>query len=182
MGAIALLLLTLSSCTTEPPQSANGQSTAEEILQSALAEADSQDLCGEFFQPEFAAAESQVYPSEDSTLVEIACTLTAYQGVYAYAASFPDGQLQPLALDVFHADGTGQFVRTRESTLAGLTTFEPGSSTLTVLSKARGLADCGSWAEYRWTGSQLELVEFRYQVCDASEELIDPADYPQIYP
>ena len=67
--------------------------------------------------------------------------------------------------------------------MGGLSTFEPEQNRLTVFSKARGLGDCGSLAEYRWTGDELELETFLYQECDdTAESFIEPADYPQVYP
>jgi len=153
------------------------------ILQTALDQAEALDMCDGFYQPEVAEAESQVYPLGDRALVEVTCARAAYQLVYAYGVYQPDGTLQPLSLDVFYPDPTGQFERTSEPTVGGLSTFEPEQNRLTVFSKARGLGDCGSLAEYRWTGDELELETFLYQECDdTAESFIEPADYPQVYP
>jgi hypothetical protein len=95
----------------------------------------------------------------------------------------PDGTLHPLTMDVFYPDQAGQLVRTSEATVAGLSTFDPEQGVLTVFSKARGVGDCGSLADYRWTGSELELETYRYKGCDDSTaEFVDPTDYPQVYP
>lgn len=193
---LAVLLFTaITGCTTPPPSgSADPAATAdpatesdlpsdEVILQTMIDEVEARDLCDGFYQPEMATAESQVYRMGDRALVELQCATAAYQSVYAFVAVQPDGTLQPLALDLFYPNESGQFERTSEATVGGLTSFDPETSLLTVFSKARGLGDCGSLAEYRWTGSELELTTFRYQACsDSPGALVDPADYPQVYP
>ncbi|MBE9139893.1 DUF1176 domain-containing protein [Nodosilinea sp. LEGE 07088] len=116
-------------------------------------------------------------------MVEIVCARAAYQLVYTYGVYQPDGTLQPLTLDVFYPDEAGQMTRTSDPTIGGLADFDGASAELTVFSKARGLGDCGSLAEYHWTGRELELLTYRYQECmDAAADFIKPADYPQIYP
>ncbi|PSR15687.1 hypothetical protein C8255_21770 [filamentous cyanobacterium CCP3] len=187
----AALLMAIAGCNMPPPsESASLEATAESdlpadevILQTVLDQAESQDICDGFYQPEVAEAESQVYRLGDRALVELQCATAAYQSVYAYVAVQPDSTLQLLALDVLYPDQAGQFERSSEATIGGLTSFDPETSLLTVFSKARGLGDCGSLAEYRWTGSDLELATFRYQECsDSPGELVDPANYPQVYP
>ncbi|PSN12728.1 hypothetical protein C7293_18915 [filamentous cyanobacterium CCT1] len=184
----AVLFTAIAGCNTPPPSGSADPATEsdlpadEVILQSVLDQAESQDICDGFYQPEV-AAESQVYRLGDRALVELQCATAAYQSVFAYVAVQPDGTLQPLTLDVFYPDQAGQFERSSEATVGGTTSFDPETSLLTVFSKSRGLGDCGSLAEYRWTGSELELATFRYQECsDSPGELVDPADYPQIYP
>nr|WP_242024746.1 DUF1176 domain-containing protein [Leptolyngbya sp. FACHB-60] len=178
---------TSSSPPTEPgtdPESADTLPTNEVILQTVYDQVESLDLCNGFYQPEAAQAESRVYRVGDRALVELVCANAAYQSVYAYVAYQPDGSWQPLSLDVFYPDETGQFVRASEGTVGGLATFDPEQALLTVFSKARGIGDCGSLADYRWSGGELELETFRYQECSDSpeENLVEPANYPQIYP
>jgi hypothetical protein len=165
------------------PDSESSLPADEVILQTVYDQVESLDLCNGFYQPEVAQAESRVYRVGDRALVELVCANAAYQSVYAYVAYQPDGSWQPLSLDVFYPDETGQFVRTSEGTVGGLATFDPEQGLLTVFSKARGVGDCGSLADYRWSGGELELETFRYQECsDSGEEFVEPADYPQIYP
>ncbi|WP_194058513.1 DUF1176 domain-containing protein [Nodosilinea sp. LEGE 06152] len=191
----ALLLTAIAACNAPPPSgSAEPEATAdpasesdlpadEVILQTVLEQAESQDSCDGFYQPEVAAAESRVYRTGDRALVELQCATAAYQSVYAFVGVQPDGTLQPLTLDLFYPNESGQFERTSEATVGGLTSFDPETSLLTVFSKARGLGDCGSLAEYRWTGAELELTTFRYQECsDSPGEQVDPVDYPRVYP
>lgn len=193
--AAALLLTAIAGCNTPPPSSTASTEGASEpasarelpddevILQSVLDQAESQDICDGFYQPEVAAAESQVYRLGDRALVELQCATAAYQFVYAYVAIEPDGTLKPLTLEVLYPNESGQFERSSEATVGGLASFDSETSLLTVFSKARGVGDCGSLAEYRWTGADLELATFRYQECsDSPEEFVDPADYPQVYP
>ncbi|HZG40901.1 MAG TPA: DUF1176 domain-containing protein [Nodosilinea sp.] len=195
LGAIAaLVMIAIAGCNTAPPATPEATPPApagsdadlpedDVILQTVYDQVDSLDLCDGFYQPEVAAAESRVYRMGDRALVELVCAQAAYQSVYAYAVNQPDGSWQPLSLDLFYPDETGQFVRASEATVGGLANFDPEQGLLTVFSKARGLGDCGSLADYRWSGGELELETFRYQECSATaEELVDPADYPQIYP
>ncbi|TVQ05199.1 MAG: DUF1176 domain-containing protein [Leptolyngbya sp. DLM2.Bin27] len=189
----ALVTVAIAGCNPPPsstpavsaPEPGAGDLPTEEvILQTVYAEVESLDLCDGFLQPEVAQANSQVWIMGDRALVEINCALVAYQMVYAYAVYHPDGSVQPLSLDVFDPDATGAFGRSREATVGGLADFDPDQGQLTIFSKARGLGDCGSLADYRWSGAELELDTFRYQACSdtAEADLIDPADYPQIYP
>lgn len=153
------------------------------MLQTVVDEAARLDWCDGFFQPEVAGAESQVYRLGDRALVELRCARAAYQLVYAYSVFQPDGTIQPLRLDVFYPNESGQFVRTRETTVGGLADFDPATGLLTLFSKARGIGDCGSLAEYRWTGRELSLETFRYQDCgDPTESVLAPIEYPLIYP
>lgn len=189
---VALVMGAIVGCNAPPsstpeasaPESAAGELPSEEVmLQTVYAEVEALDLCDGFLQPEVAQADSQVYVMGGRALVEINCAMAAYQMVYAYAVYHPDGSVQPLSLDVFYPDAAGEFGRSSEATVGGLADFDPEPGRLTIFSKARGLGDCGSLADYRWSGGELELETFRYQECsDSAEELIDPADYPQIYP
>ncbi|PZU96961.1 MAG: hypothetical protein DCF32_21085 [Leptolyngbya sp.] len=201
-GTVAfLVMMAIAGCTTPPasnpeassPTPAEARAGAdpsgdslpadEVILQTVYDQVESLDLCDGFYQPEVAQAESRVYRLGDRALVELVCANAAYQSVYAYVAYQPDGSWQPLAIDGFYPDETGQFVRTSESTVAGLATFDPEQEQLTVFSKARGIGDCGSLANYRWSGDELALETFLYQACsDSPGEFVEPANYPQIYP
>ncbi|MBW4483244.1 MAG: DUF1176 domain-containing protein [Tildeniella torsiva UHER 1998/13D] len=197
---VMLVMVAIAGCNTPPSPNPEASSPSAEsapdasgdvdlpgdeaILQTVYDQAESLDLCDGFYQPEVAQADSRVYRLGDRALVELVCANAAYQSVYAYVAYQPDGSWQPLSLDGFYPDETGQFVRTSEGTVAGLATFDPEQGLLTVFSKARGIGDCGSLADYRWTGDKLALETFRYQECSDSpeENFVEPADYPQVYP
>lgn len=191
-GAVAALgMIAIAGCNKPPADSGAAPEpvvesplpTDEVILQTIYDQVESRDLCDGFFQPEVAQTASRVYAMGDLALVELVCAQAAYQSVYAYAVYQADGSWQPLTLDVFAPDGTGGFARSSQTTVGGLSEFDPDLGLLTVFSKARGLGDCGSLADYRWEGGELELATFRYQDCsDSPGELVDPADYPQVYP
>lgn len=192
-GAVAALItIAIAGCNASQPSTlgVSGAGTIppdDVILETALAEVEAQDLCDGFFQPE-AAAESRVYPLGDNrALVEVVCAFTAYQMVYTYGVYEAEGGWRSISLDLFYPSETGEFVRTSEGTVGGLADFDPAQGRLTVFSKARGIGDCGSLADYRWTGDNLDLETYRYQECsespnDIPEELIDPTHYPQIFP
>jgi hypothetical protein len=193
--AIAALALGMSiGCNAAPPATTREHlgtvnlPTDDAILQTVYDQVDSLDLCDGFFQPEVAAVESRVYRLGDGpALVEVLCAQAAYQGVYAYVTYDSDGTVRSLSLEGFYPDATGQFVRSQQVTVGGLTTLDTDQRLLTVFSKARGLGDCGSLATYRWTGAELELATFRYQACsdspnDAAATFNNPNTFPQIYP
>ncbi|WOD40070.1 DUF1176 domain-containing protein [Nodosilinea sp. E11] len=183
-----LAMFAIAACNAPAPpapaEPESGQLPADEVIfQTVYDQVESLDLCDGFFQPEVTQAESQVYALGDWALVELVCAQAAYQLVYAYVAYQADGSWQPLSLDGFAPDETGAFGRTSETTVGGLATFDPEPGVLTIFSKARGLGDCGSLADYRWSEGRLELETFRYQACSATaEEFVEPGDYPQIYP
>ncbi|QQE65679.1 hypothetical protein GFS31_23670 [Leptolyngbya sp. BL0902] len=192
--SLLALLLAAVGCQSAPLGSPSAPSSGGEtvavdwasdadLLPAVLAQVEDLDLCDGFFQAEVAAAESEIYPMGDRALVQVLCAHAAYQSVYAYAAVFPDGTLEPLTLDVFYPDGAGDFQRASEATVGGIVNFDPSYDELTVFSKARGLGDCGSFAVYRWTGQALDLETYRYQDCtDTPERAPHPATYPLVYP
>lgn len=195
-SAIALMLMVVIGGCTQPDTAAESSPTASEvpqiaddlpadevILQAVLSEVENSDLCDGFYDPAVAQADSQVYVVDNQAIVEIVCARAAYQLVYAYAAYEPNGVVQPIPLELFYPDETGEFIRSSEPTTGGLATFDPDQRTLSIFTKARGLGDCGAFAEYAWTGDDLALTSYRYQACDdTSETYIEPEDYPQIYP
>ncbi|MGF1460915.1 MAG: DUF1176 domain-containing protein [Leptolyngbyaceae cyanobacterium] len=153
------------------------------IVRSVLEEVQRTDQCNGFYDPNIALTQSQVLWIGNSVLVEVVCTLTAYQLIYTYSAYASDGSILPLPLDTFYRDEAGGFERSNTLTLAGLADFDHNRNELAVFSKARGLGDCGSWAAYQWTGMEFVLTTFRYQVCgDSAGEYVAPTDYPQVFP
>ncbi len=128
---------------------------------------------------------SSVYKiNEQQYLVEFLCFLGAYQGNYEYLLydTTPTGvKVKSLSFDVFEPNGSGKFTSTNVSSISGLPDYEPEKQLLTVFTKYRGLADCGSLAKYKWEESEFKLLEYRVkEKCDGT--YLEPDQYSQVYP
>ena len=128
---------------------------------------------------------SSVYKiNEQQYLVEFLCFLGAYQGNYEYLLydTTPTGvKVKSLSLDVFEPNGSGKFTSTNVNSISGLPDYEPEKQLLTVFTKYRGLADCGSLAKYKWEESEFKLLEYRVkEKCDGT--YLEPDQYSQVYP
>lgn len=106
-------------------------------------------------------------------LVFLECRRGAYQSEYlAYRVSREDPkQVSPLVLPV-----TPGIEHTFENTLSQ-PEWDLESGTLTVGAKGRGVADCGYWAKWRFTGEAFQLAEFHEQRICAGR----PWDWPALY-
>lgn len=145
-------------------------------------------------QPNEALALS-VYPigqASDHTrhwVVEFPCMMAAYQGSYRYVLLRQvdsHWSYSPLVfMDAAQAKA-GQVQWTELEELVGLPTIDEKKPVLTILSKSRGMGDCGSWTRYQLnvqTG-QTTCLEARSQACsnnpDLDEEII-PSQWPLLF-
>ena len=116
--------------------------------------------CEESFRETFAAApDGPGLPLRDTgverhalgdgrTLYLVQCDQAAYQGVYVAMETGPgDGPARLLRFPMADADG-GRVSRRDDDSLVGDMQFNETDKTLTVLTKARGVGDCGSYAVY----------------------------------
>ena len=116
--------------------------------------------CEESFRETFAAApDGPGLPLRDTgvqrhdlgdgrTLYLVQCDQAAYQGIYAAMETGPgDGPAKLLRFPTADADG-GRVIRREDDSLVGDMQFDETNKTLTVLTKARGVGDCGSYAVY----------------------------------
>jgi hypothetical protein len=119
------------------------------------------------------------------SLVEVGCARGAYQDsllYYLHDESRAPAHSTRLSLPSYEAVDDEWEPRELEET-AGETSFDPARKTLTVLTRARGLADCGGVARYRVQGAKLALVEFRGRPCDGDPEIAPPpAKWPRVFP
>ncbi|CAN5895746.1 hypothetical protein BH23GEM7_BH23GEM7_12670 [soil metagenome] len=115
------------------------------------------------------------YPlAEGRSLVEVVCLVAAYQRSHLYLMyderttppqarllRFPTYVLQP-----------GQSWAPHQSAeLTGIPEFDAAGDELTVLTRFRGVGDCGSVARYGFEGGQPVLLDFRGKVeCDGRAE------------
>ncbi len=128
---------------------------------------------------------SAVYPVSDRQyLVELLCFMGAYQGSYEYLLyrSTPtSAEVSPLKLDRFEPNDAGKLAKINTRAVSGLPSYNPEQKTLTMVTQYRGLADCGSMAQYQWQGDNFELLEYRSKAeCDGN--YLKPEQYPKIYP
>lgn len=155
------------------------------ILDEFYTQAESLGACAEYFDLDASKNASNTYTvNGDDTLVEVLCYLAAYQAAYEYwfyQPSASGGEFIPLSFDTFTTSESGERSRTQIRELGGLATYDPDQQTLSLFTKYRGLGDCGSYSEYKWQGSEFELVTYRAKdECDGNG--LGPDDYPQIYP
>lgn len=195
---IALLLLFNGGCTSESKetQTTDLNSTSkiitikdsvnpEKILAYIYKNAKTLGVCQGEIDQDAAQEFSKVYPiSEGRYLVEILCFLGAYQGNYEYFlyTRKADGvSLKPLDFDIFEIDDAGKLTKQQTSSIGGLTEFIPEKQELTVLTKYRGLGDCGALAKYQWQQEEFKLLEYRIKnECDGI--YVEPEQYSPIYP
>ena len=119
---------------------------------------------------------------ESQYLVEILCFLGAYQGNYQYLLGTKgENEFQKVNFVTFRLE-SDELKLSNTFTLVGITEFDELNQLLIVKTKARGLGDCGSYAQYQWKeDSSFELKEYRDKiVCDGV--YLEPENYPLIYP
>jgi uncharacterized protein YecT (DUF1311 family) len=107
------------------------------------------------------------YPlSGDRTLYLAQCDQAAYQATYVgVVADKPDGPGTLLRFPTV-ADSDAPTPPEPREELVGDVSFDAAAGTLTVLTKGRGLADCGSRAVYAFPpGGGVKLVELRLRAC-----------------
>jgi len=159
--------------------------SAEAVLQHIYDHIDTLGVCDGDLDLSLSQEGSSVYPmGQQQYVVELLCFLGAYQGNYEYLLyrPTPDGaDVKPLRLAIFEADEAGTLNQLDTRSIAGLPEYDPEQKVLTVMTKYRGLADCGAIAQYKWQDSKFELLEYRSkEECDGN--YIEPEQYPKIYP
>lgn len=128
---------------------------------------------------------SSVYPiNKKQYIVEFLCFLGAYQGNYEYFLydqTSEKTKITPLSLAVFESNSSGKLIRNNVNLVGGIPDYEPQQQVLTVLTKYRGLGDCGSLGKYKWEGKKFKLLEYRVkEACDGT--YLEPEKYAKVYP
>lgn len=100
-----------------------------------------------------------------------------------------NGMITPLRFERYRPDDDGTFTPLTSNMVGGRRLYDTETQVLSIFSKARGMADCGTFARYQLTEDNFELMEYRYKdCCSTAEECQDPnylisvEEYPQIYP
>lgn len=148
-----------------------------ELLDSIYTQGSKLNLCDGNLDQSLSQDLSQIYDVGNNTYVaEVLCFMAAYQGNYEYVL-YKDNQFKRLPLKMF--DEKGQELNVKN--VAGLPTYDPGSKTLEVVTKGRGLGDCGSLAQYKFDGNEFKLMEYRAKnECDG--QYLEPDQYPILFP
>src|SRR5262249_15001907 len=112
---------------------------------------------------------------EGKTLYVVECSAGAYQtGSVLFLGD--DSGLRALSFPDYSTDygWSGNPEGVGES-------FSDKDKTLNTFAKFRGVGDCGSTAQYHWTGYGFELLEYTYKDCVDDGSQNADQDWPVIY-
>lgn len=106
-----------------------------------------------------------------------------------FEPTIPAGTLIPLTFDTYHIDESGKQMKAVSNVTGGKRLFDVNQRTLWVLSKGRGMGDCGDFARYQLEEDSFKLLEYRSQKCCSTQQECNapsyrrpPHEYPQVYP
>ncbi len=123
------------------------------------------------------------------SLVVVACESGAYQDTllfYLWDESRAEARSTRLRLPSYAPDDEqdeGGWKPVELEQGHGEAQLDAARRTLVLLTRARGLGDCGTRAEYRVQGARLALVELRGRACDGDPEQAPPPEkWPRVYP
>ncbi|ELS30145.1 MULTISPECIES: DUF1176 domain-containing protein [Pseudanabaena] len=163
-----------------------GSNASSEPLQYVLQNRERLGICKDSFQDGDTqkGMGSKAFPISDKKyLVQIQCSLAAYQGVFEYVLwsdESPKPRIVSLDFDIFQEPKNGEKPkRVTERAIVGMPRLNLRSQTMTNFTKFRGVGDCGSSAIYKLEGDRMVLQEYRAKyACDGKYV----PDFPIIYP
>lgn len=161
------------------------KTTPESILDRVYDHKESIPLCEGEIDPDISQEFSSVFPLEQNKyLLEIICFRGAYQNNYQYLLYSQDqGKdfIKTLLLETWEIDQDGRTAKKLNSVQAGLAEYQSQEKVLTIVTKYRGLGDCGALGKYQLVNDQLKLVEYRVKAaCDG--HYLEPEQYTKVYP
>ncbi|BAQ63788.1 DUF1176 domain-containing protein [Geminocystis sp. NIES-3709] len=180
------LILTISACQKETPQPTESSPISsqkkQEIINKIYTQQKEINLCNQQRDNELTHDSANIYFLNDREyLIEIICFLGAYQSNYQYLLfDRKSSEIKVINFATFD-NSTDNLKLTNTNTLNGMTDFDSNNQTLILITKSRGLGDCGSFAQYHWRDHSFELKEYRYKQ-DCDEVYLPPENYPLIYP
>ncbi|MEI6430227.1 MAG: DUF1176 domain-containing protein [Pseudanabaena sp. ELA607] len=181
------VLLNRASTKAAPPKTASSnQPTSSAAVRHVLDHEAELGICDPNGEKSPTKRQTTTYPVGDGkVVVRVLCFTAAYQAAYGLAVySEPQGKPTATALsfDSFDMEKDPQQpTRTKSKGLVGLLNFDANSKQLTVMTKYRGVGDCGQVATYKWDGDKFTLKQFQAKAaCDGKYQ--KPTDYPQIFP
>ena len=120
-------------------------------------------------------------PAGGRRLVEVGCTLGAYQGTSMLYLYGPTGRVAgPLPLHVYEDPGTGTPKPMVLKVVLGLLSFAPRTGKLTVLDKFRGIGDCGIFSTFKLTGDRFVPTDVRAKLACDGKPPYDPLRWPRL--
>jgi len=126
--------------------------------------------CDEAWQPgvDGAGIVLSATPSAGLRLVEVTCSLAAYQSELTLYLVGPRHHVAgPVVLATYSAAAAGRPRVVRESVLLGVLGFTPRTGRLTLFTKFRGPGDCGIYTVASLRGQRLATTEVRPKLaCD----------------
>jgi hypothetical protein len=191
ISLIVFLILIVSGCQSKQKISSNDnlleipEGLHRKIFNDIYEKKNKFQLCQGEMDQSISNDSSSIYKlKEDQYLVEILCFFGAYQGNYQYFLyQINDSQptISLLSFQELTKNKNNDFRVKSSINIGGIPDYNEENKILTVYTKGRGLADCGSFAKYQWQDSQFELREYRVkEKCDGN--YIAPENYPKIYP
>jgi hypothetical protein len=108
--------------------------------------------------------------ADQQYLIEVTCTLGAYQGFQVYM--YLDERQSPpvaklLTFLTYESEDDNKLEKKETEELWGLPEFNPGTKELTIVNKFRGPGDCGTLATYGFREGAPELRDLRAKLtCD----------------
>ncbi len=182
---LILLIFANFSCSSPSKLNSHSDTFTQDLFSYLYENRQVLNLCQGEIDLEIAQKNFKTYRIDSQTqLIELICFLGAYQGNYQYLIYQEKPQqtlIKLLTFDIFQETDTGEMTRIPITSLGGLTDYDPQSRSLKVVTKYRGLADCGSWGKYQWDQSEFKLVEYRLKAnCDG--QYVQPENYAQVYP
>jgi hypothetical protein len=187
--ALLLLLCLLPAACAAPPADApqDGIAAADSVYAppdtTRWADALRGTACTEHGDTAFAPDRVTIHPLEAGVeLVEVLCEMAAYQGIYAYLIRDTRGAAPAVTHVRFPwvrtEDGvTGQPTEVGE--LVGNPRYDAARRELSVVTRYRGVGDCGEAATIRFAGTVPELVTFRAKL-DCDGRAADSAEWPRV--
>lgn len=182
----ALIFFSLFACQKQIQDSDNLATVSTQEKQAIIKKVYSQEkainLCNQQRDKDLSQDSANIFILNDRTyLIEIMCFLGAYQSNYQYLLFDQiSEEIEVINFDTFD-NSTDNLKLTNTNTINGMTDFDLTEQSLMVITKSRGMGDCGSFAQYKWNDDRFKLIEYRYKK-DCDEVYLPPENYPLIYP
>ncbi len=119
---------------------------------------------------------------DDRSMVEVTCSLGAYQGNGLLYLLDDNGKARALRFLQFHSPDRGQLLPYTDALLTGVIQVEPTRHAIKVWRKYRGIGDCGQLLRYRVSNGKVQLAELRVRDCEDELSRIPPEQWPLAQP
>jgi hypothetical protein len=205
LSALLVVLVVFFACAASPsvPASSEGQQNSSSSAENGLKQENlsytdrlawrshlhwPQDCESSFDYPDKTLAGLAFYQLSDKhSLVQVTCTLGAYQGTYVFLLL--DESASPARSNLLHfmtyedsgETGPGRLQKTQATELTGTPEFDRSSKQLRIINKFRGLGDCGFLTSYSFSKGEPELTGLQGKL-DCCGKTTNPRDWGKIPP